>query len=245
MPGRFAPERREPALRRHVRVMRRTTLAILRAVGRARFDIEPRIPGRGGILVLMNHQSLLDIPVAGEMVPDAYPRFVTHYRYAKGIPLVSHLIRMMNAIPVYPGKMGKAELDRLAEAARTSQHPIVLFPEGHRTQDGEIRPWKRGALDTFLSAREWTVHVVVIDGLWKSARLPDFVRTLTRVRCRVETAGVFEYDGRGRESHDEIVERMRAAMCDKLSQMRRAPDAVGVEPQVRTPGRPFESGGAG
>ena len=85
---------------------------------------------------------------------------------------------------------------------------------------------KRGALDAFLSARAWTVHVVVLDGLWEAARLPSFVRTLTRVRCRVATADVFDYDGRARVSHDEVVERMRAAMCAKLSEMRRHPAAA-------------------
>ncbi len=209
-------------IRSHVQSMYRATLWILTRVGRARFDIGPRIPFAAGHLILMNHQSLLDIPVGCGIVADGYPSFVTHYRYTKGIPLVSHVIGMMSGISVYPGKMGKAELERLAQAGRAAEHPVLLFPEGHRTNDGEIRPWKRGALDAFLSARAWMVHVVVVDGLWEAARIPDFIRTLARIRCRVETAGAFEYDGRGRASHDEFVERMRAAMCDKLAEMRRA-----------------------
>lgn len=217
----FFPKRRERALRSHYIISRDMIFVILRTVGRARFDVGPRIPCRGGILIVMNHQSLLDIPVAALTAPDDSPRFVTHYRYARGIPLVSYMIRMMRAIPVYPGRTSPSELARLAEVARTAEHPIVLYPEGHRTRDGEVGPWKRGALDAFLSARAWTVHVVAIDGLWKSARIPDFIRTLTQIRCRVESAGVFEYDGRGRENQREFVERMRTAMCDKLSAMRR------------------------
>jgi 1-acyl-sn-glycerol-3-phosphate acyltransferase len=219
--GRLFPERRDWAIRTHYRILRDAIIAILRGVGRARFDIVPRVPAQGGILVIMNHQSLLDIPVSAHMVPDGIPRYVTHYRYAHGVPLVSHMIGMMQAIPVYPGRVNRGELDRLADIARTAEHPIMLFPEGHRTRDGEIRPWKRGALDAFLSARVWTVHVVVIDGLWQVALIPDFIRNLTRVRCRFESAGVFEYDGRGRERHDELVEQMHAAMCAKLSEMRR------------------------
>lgn len=219
--GRWWPGRYEQRLRDHVRRMRRTTLFILRHVGRARIDIAPVIPCRGGILVVMNHQSLIDIPVGCEMVPDGYPRFVTHVRYAKGIPSVSHVIRMIRAIAVHPGHSGPRELELLQEAGRTSEHPIILYPEGHRTTDGEIRRWKRGALDAFLSVRAWTIHVIVIDGLWNSARIPAFIRTITTVRCRVESAGVFEYDGRGAASHDELVDRLHAAMCDKLSEMRR------------------------
>ena len=221
LPGRWWPARYERLLRAHVRRMRRATLFFLRHVGRAHIDIAPVIPCRGGVLVVMNHQSLIDIPIAFEMVPDGYPRFVTHARYGKGIPSVSHVIRMIRAITVHPGHTGHHELERLVEAGRTSEHPIMLFPEGHRTKDGEIRPWKRGALDAFLSARAWTIHVVVLDGLWNAARIPGFIRTITQVRCRVESAGVFEYDGRGAASHDELVSRMHAAMCDKLSEMRR------------------------
>jgi 1-acyl-sn-glycerol-3-phosphate acyltransferase len=214
------PKQGARARRAHYVFSRDMIFVILRGVGRARFDVVPRIPCRGGILIVMNHQSLLDIPVAALMVPEDFTYFVTHYRYASGIPLVSYMIQMMG-IPVYPGRTGAAELARLADVARTAEHPIVLYPEGHRTRDGEIRPWKRGGLDAFLSARAWTVHVVVIDGLWKSARIPDFIRTLTQVRCRLESAGVFEYDGRGRESQREFIERMHTAMCDKLSAMRR------------------------
>jgi 1-acyl-sn-glycerol-3-phosphate acyltransferase len=232
--GRFFPERKEAVVSRHVRGMRSATLWILRNIGRARIDTAPRIPCRSGVLIVMNHQSLIDILVASEMVADGYPRYVTHYRYATGIPLISHMIRMMGSIPVYPGQMGKEQLEHLAETGRTAEHPIVLYPEGHRTKDGEIRPWKRGALDAFLSARDWTVHVVVLDGLWQAARIPDFVGNLTRVRCRVESAGVFEYDGRGRASHDEFVERIRAAMCDKLSEMRRASRDMSERPRGGT-----------
>ena len=221
LPSRWWPDRYEQLLRAHLRRMRRATLFIMRRVGGARIDIAPVIPCRGGVLVVMNHQSLIDIPVGFEMVPDGYPRFVTHARYAKGIPSVSHVIRMIRAITVNPGQTGPREIEALAEAGRTAEHPIILFPEGHRTKDGEIRRWKRGALDAFLSARAWTVHVVVVDGLWNSARLPAFIRTISEVRCRVESAGVFEYDGRGAASHDEFVNRIHAAMCDKLSEMRR------------------------
>jgi hypothetical protein len=35
------------------------------------------------------------------------------------------------------------------------------------------------------------VYVVVIDGLCRVARLPEFIRNLSRVRCRVEMVGPF------------------------------------------------------
>lgn len=202
-------------------------VALLRWPGRARVDIRAEIPGRGGVLMVANHQSIVDIPVVFRTVRGGYPRYVVHYRYGKGIPLVSHMIRLYGHIPVYPGRTGRAELEELARTSRESTQPIAIFPEGHRTRDGEIRPWKRAGLDAFLSAREWEVYVVVLDGLCNVARIPDFLANITRVRCRVVCAGPFAYDGRGRESHDEFVARLHGVMCDTLAAMRsgRGPDA--------------------
>jgi 1-acyl-sn-glycerol-3-phosphate acyltransferase len=218
---RLRPGARDRVLTGWVQGLRWLIFAVVRGVGRARFEIRAQIPGQGGVLVVMNHQSLLDIPVAFACVPSGYPLMVTHARYARGIPLVSHVINLYGHIPVYPGRTGREELERLADAARAARLPIVIYPEGHRTRDGEIRVWKRAGLEAFLSAREWTVYVVVVDGLWRAARLPDFIRNLTRVRCRAESAGPFAYDGRGRASHEEFVDRLHRVMCDKLSEMRR------------------------
>jgi 1-acyl-sn-glycerol-3-phosphate acyltransferase len=130
------------------------------------------------------------------------------------------MISLYGHIPVQPGRTGRSELEALRKIARASTLPILIYPEGHRTRDGEIRPWKRAGLDTFLSTREWSVYVVVVDGLWHVARLTDFVRNISRVRCRVEAVGPFQYDGRNRAGHDEFVNELHRVMCDKLRDMR-------------------------
>jgi 1-acyl-sn-glycerol-3-phosphate acyltransferase len=220
----LAPGKLEPLLRFHVRLGRGSTVGWLRLFG-ARLRVGLKVPARGGILIVSNHQSLVDIVAAFLCVPDAYPQMVAHYRYMRGIPLVSHMLRLYGHIPVYPGRKGRAEMDRLGDLARAAGHPIVIYPEGHRTPDGEILPWKRAGLQAFLSARPWTVYVLVVDGVWRSARLPDFIRTVSRIRCNAEAVGPFEYDGAGRDDHDEFIDRIERAMCDKLAEMRRVSPA--------------------
>jgi 1-acyl-sn-glycerol-3-phosphate acyltransferase len=215
-----APGAREPLLRFNARLLAGTTAWLMRLAG-AKLDIGFRVPCKGGILIVANHQSLVDIVIAFETVPDGYPRMVAHHRYMRGIPLVSHMMRAYRHIAVYPGRTGRDELERLQGIARNAKHPIVIYPEGHRTGDGEVRPWKRAGLQAFLSARPWTVYVLVVDGLWKSARVPDFVRTVSGVRCRAEAAGPFEYDGTGRDDHGEFIDMLERVMCDKLAEMRR------------------------
>lgn len=216
---------RERILGAWARFVSRTLVQIIRHVGRAHLDVGPAIASRGGVLIVMNHQSVVDIPVAFTCVSPGYPRMVARARYGRGIPLVSHMLSFYGHILVQPGRMGRPELDALAETARASTLPILIYPEGHRTRDGEIGPWKRAGLDAFFSAREWEVYVVVIDGLCHVARLPEFIRNLSRVRCRVEMAGPFRYDGRDRENHDAFTGELRRVMVAKLSEMRTSASA--------------------
>jgi 1-acyl-sn-glycerol-3-phosphate acyltransferase len=216
---RIAPGTRQPLLKFWVRVLRDGTVNIMRMAG-ARFEGGVRIPDRPGILMVGNHQSLVDIPAAFLSVPDGYPQMVAHHRYMKGIPLVSHILRVSGHIPVYPGRTGPEELERLRREAREARHPIMIYPEGHRTHDGEIRRWKRAGLVAFRAARPWTVYVLVVDGLWHSARIPDFIRTVSQLRVRTGVAGPFEYDGTGKDDHTEFIDGLERVMCDKLAEMR-------------------------
>ena len=211
---------RERILGAWARFISRTLVQIIRHVGRAHLDVEPVIESRGGVLIVMNHQSVIDIPVAFTCVSPGYPRMVARARYGRGIPLVSHMLSFYGHILVQPGRMGRQELDALSETARASTLPILIYPEGHRTRDGEIGPWKRAGLDAFLSAREWDVYVIVIDGLCRVARLPDFIRNLSRVQCRVEVVGPFQYDGRDRGDHAAFADELRQTMVAKLAEMR-------------------------
>jgi 1-acyl-sn-glycerol-3-phosphate acyltransferase len=213
-----APRKYESTLSFLVRAFRDASLGLPRLAG-ARFDIDFRVACEPGVLILMNHQSILDIPVCHAIVADGYPQMVAHHRYWRGIPLISQVMRVCRHIPVHPGRRETGR-EQLLLAARAADHPVVIFPEGHRTRDGEIRPWKRAGLEAFLSARPWTVYVVVVDGLWTSARITNFMRNIVRVRCRAEGVGPFAYDGSGRESHDEFINRLEAVMCAKLAEMR-------------------------
>lgn len=229
------PASRERILGVWARWVSTTLVDIIRHVGRAHVDIRPRIESRGGVIVVMNHQSVVDIPVAFTCISPGYPRMVARARYGRGVPLVSHMIAFYGHILVQPGQMGRRDLAALTETARTSTLPILIYPEGHRTHDGEIRGWKRAGLSALLSARDWSVYVLVIDGLRDVARLTDFVRNVSRVRCRVEMVGPFEYDGRGRDNHEAFIDELRAAMCDKLAEMRAvARDSHATDPVVQS-----------
>ena len=54
---------------------------------------------------------------------------------------------------------------------RRQPHGILVFPEGHRTPDGEIQPFKTAGLELMLRERPLPVYLVVTDGFWTCRRL--------------------------------------------------------------------------
>ena len=94
----------------------------------------------------MNHQSVLDIPMAIACGEGVFSKIVTRQRYAQWIPVISHTIRALEYPVVNAGAKagtGRRLLEQLDEVARTSAAPLVLFPEGTRSTDGEIGRFRR------------------------------------------------------------------------------------------------------
>ncbi len=220
--ARLLPRRRDALLTRWQRVPAHTVLLLLRIPGGVRFSRLPRVPSTAGVLVLMNHQSLVDIPLIVAAMHGTYPRIVTRRRYERGIPLISHMTRLYRYPLVDPRATVRGELERLRLEGASSRHPLVVFPEGTRTRTGRVGPFKTLGLTTILAARRWSVYVVVADGIWKWARLKDFLGKLSLVRVRVECRGPFDSPPPDADTRPFVTE-MRQVMTGMLAEMRGKP----------------------
>jgi len=181
------------------------------------------VPTKPGVLVIMNHQSLFDIPIAVQAVADGYPRIVTRARYGRFVPLISHMVRLYQH-PVIdpsadPGGIRQA-LDQLQRVAVETDVPLVVFPEGTRTKNGEIGRFKLGALARILAARPWTVYVFVADGFWRAAKYKDFLRGVSQIDGRVEHVTTVEWTD---PESDPVpfLNDVREVMVKRLAAMRR------------------------
>jgi len=112
------------------------------------------VPRSGGVLIVSNHQSYLDPVVLGAKTPRALSFLAKSELFE--VPGFSWLIRKLNAFPV---RQGEGDVGAVRETIRRLQegHALNVFPEGTRSEDGEIAPTLPGV---GLIARRAGVPVV-------------------------------------------------------------------------------------
>ncbi len=117
----------------------------------------PALPD-GPLIFASNHESALDIWVLFKLLPRPF-RFVAKAELFR-IPIFGWYLRIGGHIPVDRGHHASAvqSLRRAGEAVRAGTS-LVVFPEGTRSKDGRILPFKKGP---FVVAMEAGVPVVPV-----------------------------------------------------------------------------------
>jgi len=210
------PRRRRAFVSAHMRVMSAGILGLLR-LGGARAVRTGTVPTDGPVLVLMNHQSLVDICTLCLLGRPYVPWFVSRRRYGRFVPTIAFCQRLLGSPIIEPSER-RAALATLEDAARRQDHGIAIFPEGHRTKDGEIGPFHSAGVQLMLRERPVPVYVVVSDGFWTCRRLLDFVFNIDRIDGRTEVLGPFLPPAPDRLA--AFIEEMREKMVAHLHAMR-------------------------
>lgn len=112
----------------------------------------------GPVVFMSNHQSNFDILSLLAAMPRHFHWIAKKELFE--IPLFGHAMRRGGYIPLDRGD-GRKALQSLDEAANTIHQgkSVVIFPEGTRTTDGRLLPFKRGG---FVLARKAEVPVVPV-----------------------------------------------------------------------------------
>jgi 1-acyl-sn-glycerol-3-phosphate acyltransferase len=110
-------------------------------------------------------------------------------------------------------------LASIRDAARSSDVPLAVFPEGTRTRDGEIGRFKTRGLKLIFKQRPWSVYVLVADGFWQRAKVKHFLAGMGDIQGRIAVVGPFEWeDPRG--DVDAFCDEMRRHMVQSLAALR-------------------------
>jgi 1-acyl-sn-glycerol-3-phosphate acyltransferase len=220
---RLFPSRRPRMLRPGVRLQAGVVLAFARALAGMRVVVEGKIPPTSCIVV-MNHQSVLDVPLGAFQVPGPYPLIPTRASYARSIPGISTLLRMMGCPLLSQGRSAtRAELKSLLDAAEQvarGDQSFLTFPEGHRSSSGEILPFMTPGLSLiFKRARERPVYLVVADGLHHLRAFKEIATQSAGTRVRVTIAGPYTIPAEDYQLAG-FIESLRLRMVETLGRMR-------------------------
>jgi long-chain acyl-CoA synthetase len=140
---------------------------LLRPLLRTRVSGVRHLPSTGPFIICPNHQSYVDAFLVLSVLPFRVLRqlfFVGASEYFES-PLMRRFARATNIIPVDPNVNLMSAMQAGAAGLRLGR-VLVLFPEGERSIDGELKPFRKGA--PVLSAQLGVPIVpVAMDGLFQ------------------------------------------------------------------------------
>jgi 1-acyl-sn-glycerol-3-phosphate acyltransferase len=119
-----------------------------------------KISNSEGLIYVANHASMFDIWVLQANLPGQL-RFIGKKEINK-IPIFGWIWKYSGNIPI-DRKNPKAFLRSLQRAAETikSGRCIIIYPEGTRTRDGRIQPFKRGTFSVAFTAKAKIIPVTI------------------------------------------------------------------------------------
>jgi len=194
------------------------------AGARLRIEGVDRVDWSRPVVLVSNHQSMIDIAVLFRAVP---------------VPLRFALKRELAAVPVvgwYARAMGMVFIDRgNARNARDSLRSavghlrgataIVAFPEGTRSRDGSVGPFKGGA---FQLAIEAGVPVVPVAIAGSGAVLPPSGFAVRPGTIRLHFGEPIPTEGLQPQDRNALAQRAREAVIAGLDARRAQPNQTGA-----------------
>jgi 1-acyl-sn-glycerol-3-phosphate acyltransferase len=147
--------------------------AITRIFTTVMFDLKvygrDNVPDEGGALMISNHQSFLDPALLGVQLRRPMSYLAKSELWKN--PLFGWLITSLNAFPV---RQGAGDVGAIKETISRLQegHLLNIYPEGSRTEDGELLPIQAGVALVIRKAKVPVIPAVVDGsfGAWPKGR---------------------------------------------------------------------------
>jgi 1-acyl-sn-glycerol-3-phosphate acyltransferase len=201
------------------------------AVAGIRVDVrgqEHVIPGRTCIF-LANHQSNLD-PLA-VLVATPVPFRVVAKRFLFWIPVFGQVIWLLGVIPIDRARRGRAirSMERAAARVREGM-PIYFFPEGTRSPDERLLPFKKGA---FVVAVQAGVPVIPVTIAGSGPLWPRHSPFLRSGRITLTFGEPLSTEGYTFATKERLMQAVRRRMLDGLGQEESFPGSPGAVPGAR------------
>lgn len=187
----FGPDAVEPLTRRYIRGQVALTLCDWRA------EVHPDVDPAGVYLFAQNHVNIFDHVTMYEATPH-FKQGVELEKHFE-IPFYGPFMKARGTLPVRPGdRRGLLELRKRAQAEVAEGRSLLVFPEGTRTRDGRVGPFKEGVFHLAVRLKIPVVPVAVT-GMWEVLATGDWVmrpfkEVTVHIHAPVPTEGLTRRD---------------------------------------------------
>jgi len=165
------------------------------------------------VVFMANHQSNADAPAVFVQLP---PVLTLGKKEFFRVPILGTAMRLRGFIPVERKRIRRQAVEHVEAAVRALRagHPFAVFPEGTRSADGRLQPFKKGV---FVMAIEAGAPIVPISvsGASRIMRKGSPVIHPGTVRLTVHDPVLTE--GRTLDDMALVMNEVRQAMCRGLT----------------------------
>jgi 1-acyl-sn-glycerol-3-phosphate acyltransferase len=187
-------------------LIREFALLLLQVLYRIKRVRVKSVPRTGSVLLVANHQSFLDPPIVSSAIRHRHTDFLARGGLFKFKPF-GWLISILHSTPIKQGAGDsgamKATISKMNEGKM-----MLVFPEGSRTDDGEMHAFQRG-IAVLLKRTDCQVVPVGIEGafdVWPRSRKLPRLFTKRLVVCFGEPINSKELMEQGT---DQAIETLR------------------------------------
>jgi 1-acyl-sn-glycerol-3-phosphate acyltransferase len=126
-----------------------------------------KIPTNRPLIIVANHQSLLDIVAIVVGFRRNHPKFISKVELGKGIPSVSYNLRHGGSVLIdrKKGAQSVKDIMMLGKHIEKETYAACIFPEGTRTKNGMIKTFQPAGIASLIRTAPSAVIVpLAIDG---------------------------------------------------------------------------------
>jgi 1-acyl-sn-glycerol-3-phosphate acyltransferase len=126
-----------------------------------------KIPRNRPLIIVSNHQSLLDIPTIVVGFRKYHPKFISKIELGKGIPSVSYNLRHGGSVLIdrKNGSQAVKDILKLGKHIEENNYAACIFPEGTRSKTGALKSFMPAGIASLIrSAPSAVIVPFVIDG---------------------------------------------------------------------------------
>jgi len=175
-----------------------------------------KLPKDRPIVFLSNHQSMWDIPPLMWKFRKHHPKFIAKKELAKFIPSVSFNINFGGSVAIDRSRPKESirKITAFAKRINKKKFAVCIFPEGTRTMNGPMKPFKKSGIETLLKEMPNALFVPI--AIKNTGKIDHKGKFLKRLGVKV-TFSFLQPRSLTLENAEEELALMRAEMISAIA----------------------------